>query len=127
MKLVSFTFVFNVERSCAANCSLVSIVKQKGEGTSCYYRFLTKGQQWIWLQTRFYITYNQWNAKPEFVVCTHFVISYADVMKQIRHSEPSVREDINDSDSIMSGQLQTPISMDANSPWSSQDSRSRYE
>ncbi|XP_069365169.1 circadian locomoter output cycles protein kaput isoform X2 [Maniola hyperantus] len=52
---------------------------QKGELTSCYYRFLTKGQQWIWLQTRFYITYHQWNSKPEFVVCTHRVVSYADV------------------------------------------------
>ncbi|XP_070153011.1 circadian locomoter output cycles protein kaput isoform X2 [Polyergus mexicanus] len=48
---------------------------QKGEGTSCYYRFLTKGQQWIWLQTRFYITYNQWNSKPEFIVCTHYVVT----------------------------------------------------
>ncbi|XP_011645682.1 circadian locomoter output cycles protein kaput isoform X2 [Pogonomyrmex barbatus] len=57
---------------------------QKGEGTSCYYRFLTKGQQWIWLQTRFYITYNQWNSKPEFIVCTHYVISYIDVMKEMR-------------------------------------------
>lgn len=47
---------------------------QKGEGTSCYYRFLTKGQQWIWLQTRFYITYHQWNSKPEFIVCTHRVV-----------------------------------------------------
>ena len=27
-------------------------LNQTGEGTSCYYRFLTKGQQWIWLQTR---------------------------------------------------------------------------
>ncbi|KAF7284627.1 hypothetical protein GWI33_021819 [Rhynchophorus ferrugineus] len=53
----------------------------KGEGTSCYYRFLTKGQQWIWLQTRFYITYHQWNSKPEFVVCTHRVVSYMDVVK----------------------------------------------
>ncbi|KAG4071565.1 hypothetical protein HA402_011719 [Bradysia odoriphaga] len=101
-------------------------LKQKGEGTSCFYRFLTKGQQWIWLQTRFYITYNQWNAKPEFVVCTHFVISYADVMKQIRNSETSTREDVNDSDSMMSVQMQTPISMDTNSPWSSRDSRSRH-
>lgn len=49
-------------------------VMQKGEGTSCYYRFLTKGQQWIWLQTRFYITYHQWNSKPEFIVCTHRVV-----------------------------------------------------
>ncbi|XP_022917917.2 circadian locomoter output cycles protein kaput [Onthophagus taurus] len=55
---------------------------QKGEGTSCYYRFLTKGQQWIWLQTRFYITYHQWNSKPEFIVCTHRVVSYVDVMKR---------------------------------------------
>ncbi|XP_049885002.1 circadian locomoter output cycles protein kaput isoform X2 [Pectinophora gossypiella] len=54
---------------------------QKGELTSCYYRFLTKGQQWIWLQTRFYITYHQWNSKPEFVVCTHRVVSYADILK----------------------------------------------
>lgn len=62
---------------------------QKGEGTSCYYRFLTKGQQWIWLQTRFYITYHQWNSKPEFVVCTHRVVSYADVTRQLRNHNGS--------------------------------------
>ncbi|XP_073974940.1 circadian locomoter output cycles protein kaput-like isoform X3 [Rhodnius prolixus] len=55
---------------------------QKGECTSCYYRFLTKGQQWIWLQTRFYITYHQWNSKPEFIVCSHRVVSYVNVLKQ---------------------------------------------
>lgn len=53
---------------------------QRGEGTSCNYRFLTKGQQWIWLQTRFYITYHQWNSKPEFVVCTHRVVRYHTVI-----------------------------------------------
>ncbi|KAM3968810.1 circadian locomoter output cycles kaput protein Clock [Aphomia sociella] len=57
---------------------------QKGELTSCYYRFLTKGQQWIWLQTRFYITYHQWNSKPEFVVCTHRVVSYSDIIKSTK-------------------------------------------
>ncbi|CAK1554108.1 unnamed protein product [Leptosia nina] len=57
---------------------------QKGELTSCYYRFLTKGQQWIWLQTRFYITYHQWNSKPEFVMCTHRVVSYADIQKSTK-------------------------------------------
>ncbi|KAL1518370.1 hypothetical protein ABEB36_002003 [Hypothenemus hampei] len=67
---------------------------QKGEGTSCYYRFLTKGQQWIWLQTRFYITYHQWNSKPEFVVCTHRVVSYLDVVNQgKRRQEPSSPDD----------------------------------
>uniref|UniRef100_A0A667XFA7 Circadian locomoter output cycles protein kaput n=1 Tax=Myripristis murdjan TaxID=586833 RepID=A0A667XFA7_9TELE len=49
---------------------------QYGKGKSCYYRFLTKGQQWIWLQTHYYITYHQWNSRPEFIVCTHTVVSY---------------------------------------------------
>ncbi|XP_061705666.1 circadian locomoter output cycles protein kaput isoform X3 [Cydia pomonella] len=69
---------------------------QKGELTSCYYRFLTKGQQWIWLQSRFYITYHQWNSKPEFVVCTHRVVNYADVAKSGKQEtvepEPVVQE-----------------------------------
>lgn len=69
---------------------------QKGEGTSCYYRFLTKGQQWIWLQTRFYITYHQWNAKPEFVVCTHRVVSYADVARQYRSYCVNALEEMGD-------------------------------
>lgn len=69
---------------------------QKGEGTSCYYRFLTKGQQWIWLQTRFYITYHQWNSKPEFVVCTHRVVSYADVARQYRNYCVNAMEELGE-------------------------------
>ncbi|NXE10293.1 NPAS2 protein, partial [Lophotis ruficrista] len=57
---------------------------QFGKGKSCCYRFLTKGQQWIWLQTHYYITYHQWNSKPEFIVCTHMVVSYADVRGERR-------------------------------------------
>ena len=49
-------------------------VLESGKGTSCYYRFLTKGQQWVWLQTQFFITYNQWNNKPEFIVCTNTIV-----------------------------------------------------
>lgn len=51
-------------------------VMQFGKGKSCCYRFLTKGQQWIWLQTHYYITYHQWNSKPEFIMCTHSVVRY---------------------------------------------------
>lgn len=54
----------------------------KGEGTSCYYRFLTKGQQWIWLQSSYYISYHQWNSKPEFIVCHHQVVNYFNVIKR---------------------------------------------
>lgn len=105
---------------------------QKGEGTSCYYRFLTKGQQWIWLQTRFYITYHQWNSKPEFVVCTHRIISYSDVMKQLRNQGNTSKDDndiikaLDDSSDSPSDKqhLLTGSSMPAaNSPWSSISSR----
>ncbi|XP_051865974.1 circadian locomoter output cycles protein kaput isoform X2 [Pristis pectinata] len=57
---------------------------QYGKGKSCYYRFLTKGQQWMWLQTHYYITYHQWNSRPEFIVCTHTVVSYAEVRAERR-------------------------------------------
>lgn len=58
----------------------LSSVMQFGKGKSCYYRFLTKGQQWIWLQTHYYITYHQWNSKPEFIVCTHTVVRWASLL-----------------------------------------------
>ncbi|ESP02735.1 hypothetical protein LOTGIDRAFT_137978, partial [Lottia gigantea] len=47
-----------------------------GEGSSCCYRFLTKGRQWIWMKSNYYITYNQWNSKPEFIVCSNKIIRY---------------------------------------------------
>ncbi|XP_078268045.1 circadian locomoter output cycles protein kaput-like [Rhinoraja longicauda] len=68
---------------------------QFGKGKSCYYRFLTKGQQWIWLQTQYYITFHQWNSKPEFIVCTHTVVSYAEVRAE-RRRELGLKESISE-------------------------------
>lgn len=31
---------------------------------------------------RYYITYHQWNSKPEFIVATHKVINYKEVLNQ---------------------------------------------
>ncbi|XP_072483532.1 neuronal PAS domain-containing protein 2-like [Notamacropus eugenii] len=71
---------------------------QCGKGKSCYYRFLTKGQQWIWLQTQYYITYHQWNSKPEFIVCTHTVVSHSQIQserrKELGLEVPSVAETV---------------------------------
>lgn len=100
---------------------LFILVMQKGEGTSCHYRFLTKGQQWIWLQTRFYITYHQWNSKPEFVVCTHRVVSYADVMRQMRKNNEKDSDEVDTT--IEDRKAPTSTSMMATSPWSSKNSR----
>ncbi|XP_059140370.1 circadian locomoter output cycles protein kaput-like isoform X2 [Physella acuta] len=64
-----------------------------GKGTSKFYRFLTKGQQWIWLQTRYFITYHQWSSKPEFIVCTNTVVGYSSVRKQLRQDMGYVEVD----------------------------------
>ncbi|CAG4929527.1 unnamed protein product [Parnassius apollo] len=84
---------------------------QKGELTSCYYRFLTKGQQWIWLQTRFYVTYHQWSSKPEFVVCTHRVVSNADVVKSTKQ-EGVDTDTVNETD-VNTGGIEITSSEDA--------------
>ncbi|XP_052445844.1 circadian locomoter output cycles protein kaput isoform X2 [Carassius gibelio] len=82
---------------------------QFGKGKSCYYRFLTKGQQWIWLQTNYYITYHQWNSRPEFIVCTHTVVSYAEVRTEQRREmgiEESPPELAGDKSQISGSQSQ---------------------
>uniref|UniRef100_A0A674PJQ1 Circadian locomoter output cycles protein kaput n=1 Tax=Takifugu rubripes TaxID=31033 RepID=A0A674PJQ1_TAKRU len=85
---------------------------QYGKGKSCYYRFLTKGQQWIWLQTHYYITYHQWNSRPEFIVCTHTVVSYAEVRAEqrrelgIEEANPDISAD-KSQDSGSESQLNT--------------------
>ncbi|KAH7953600.1 hypothetical protein HPB49_010521 [Dermacentor silvarum] len=79
-------------------------VMQTGEGTSCHYRFLTKGQQWIWLQTRYYITYHQWSSKPEFVVCTNTVMSYDE---DLTHSKAAPTSGVSASYSRTSVQTRT--------------------
>jgi len=50
-----------------------------GKVTTCYYRHLTKGQSWVWLQSSGYISYNQWNSKPESITCTAKVVSFDEV------------------------------------------------
>ncbi|XP_062899183.1 circadian locomoter output cycles protein kaput isoform X1 [Mobula hypostoma] len=83
---------------------------QYGKGKSCYYRFLTKGQQWMWLQTHYYITYHQWNSRPEFIVCTHTVVSYAEVRAERRRKisiEEFPSENMADKDSKYDTKLNT--------------------
>ncbi|XP_027030290.1 clock circadian regulator b isoform X2 [Tachysurus fulvidraco] len=85
---------------------------QFGKGKSCYYRFLTKGQQWIWLQTHYYITYHQWNSRPEFIVCTHTVVRYAEVRAEQRREMgiedlPPERTEDKSQDSGSESQLNT--------------------
>ena len=67
---------------------------QTGEGISCMFRFLTKGQQWIWLQTRYFISYHQWTSKPEFISCTNIVVSHDEVVESMKQrAEDKSNED----------------------------------
>ena len=37
---------------------------------------------------RYFITYHQWNSKPEFIFATHSTISYNDVLSQLKGKKP---------------------------------------
>ncbi|XP_061391285.1 circadian locomoter output cycles protein kaput [Musca vetustissima] len=82
----------------------------EGKVKSGYYRFLTKGHQWIWLQTDSYISYNQYTTKPEYVVCTHKVINYIDVLKYNKYEGHKLATSAKPSAS--SGQMQNPTNID---------------
>ena len=36
----------------------------------------------FYFYSRYYITYHQWNSKPEFIVANHKVINYKEVLNQ---------------------------------------------
>ena len=36
---------------------------------------------------RYYITYHQWSSKPEFIVATHKVVNYKEVLNQAINPE----------------------------------------
>lgn len=50
-----------------------------GKVTTCYYQHRTKGQSWVWLRSSCYISYNQWNSKPESIACTATVVNFDEV------------------------------------------------
>ena len=51
-------------------------VMNHGNSATMFYRFLTKGQQWIWMQTHGYVQTNKWTNKPETIICHNVVVRY---------------------------------------------------
>ncbi|CAB4039015.1 Hypothetical predicted protein, partial [Paramuricea clavata] len=47
---------------------------ENGEAETGDYHILTKGCQWILINTKSYIRYNHWNYKPEYVCSTHELV-----------------------------------------------------
>ena len=50
-----------------------------GTITTCYYRHLTKGQSWIWLQSRYHLSYSDWTSEPQAVTCLSWAVPYEEV------------------------------------------------
>ena len=54
----------------------------RGRITTCYYRHLTKGQSWIWLQSRHHISYSDWSSKPQAVTSLSWAVPYEEVCEK---------------------------------------------
>ena len=50
-----------------------------GRITTSYYRHMTKGQYWVWLRSRYHLSYSDWTSKPQAVTCLTWVVSFAEV------------------------------------------------
>ncbi|XP_031573555.1 circadian locomoter output cycles protein kaput-like [Actinia tenebrosa] len=72
-------YLFIHEEDISNITSYHEMLVRKGRVTTCYYRFLTKGQTWVWLRSCCYVSYNQWNSKPEYVTSTTTAVSYEEV------------------------------------------------
>ena len=46
-----------------------SMLLYSGVITTCCYRLLTKGQEWIWVRSQCFVSYSQLDSKPESVIC----------------------------------------------------------
>lgn len=60
---------------------------------------------------------HQWNSKPEFVVCTHRVVSFSDVMKHMRKNNGTASEEVDEMKTHNSDLMAT------SSIWSSKSSK----
>ena len=58
---------------------------KNGSGDTCLYRFLTKGQQWLWVKTRGMIKYSEGTKQPESIMCRNIVVSYAEVWQFLQN------------------------------------------
>ncbi|CAF1170690.1 unnamed protein product [Rotaria sordida] len=69
------------------------IWKTNGNGKSEPYRFLSKGQQWIYLQTHCQVQINSWTGKPESYLCTTYPLqnSSDSLQKPLSYKLPSSR------------------------------------
>ena len=50
-----------------------------GRITTSYYRHMTKGQYWVWLRSRYHLSYSDWTSKPQAVTCLTWVVSFPEV------------------------------------------------
>ncbi|XP_032231171.2 circadian locomoter output cycles protein kaput [Nematostella vectensis] len=58
-----------------------------GESKSGPYRMRCKDNQWIWLKSRSYVSYNHWNSKPEFFCSTNQVVSSEEGIEGLKNRQ----------------------------------------
>ncbi|EDO35405.1 predicted protein [Nematostella vectensis] len=62
-------------------------VLEYGESKSGPYRMRCKDNQWIWLKSRSYVSYNHWNSKPEFFCSTNQVVSSEEGIEGLKNRQ----------------------------------------
>ncbi|XP_031549342.1 circadian locomoter output cycles protein kaput-like [Actinia tenebrosa] len=64
--------------------SVHQLLLEYGECKTEPYRMRSKGDQWLWMKSRSFISYNHWNSKPEFFCSTNVAVCNKDGMESLR-------------------------------------------
>ena len=84
----NITAVFMLQWSIFFNCTVSQYafsVNKHGSGTTTLYRFLTKGQQWLWIKTHGTVQYIEGTKQPQSIVCHNIVVSYGEVWQYLQN------------------------------------------
>ncbi|CAF1089802.1 unnamed protein product [Adineta steineri] len=76
--------------------------KETGSGKSEPYRFLTKGEQWILLQTSSQVHINTWTGKVESYICTTYIVQCQSLQKQLSERPITTQIDNSNTDMLLS-------------------------
>lgn len=81
----------------------------KGQVTTKYYRFLSKGGGWVWMQSYATIVHNSRSSRPHCIVSVNYVLSDLEAKDLILNTaQGSPREELSSSSPEKHSPLQTP-------------------
>ena len=116
-QICKFLIIFLEISSCSllTNIKFLILVMYKGQVTTKYYRFLTKGGGWTWVQSYATVVHNTRSSRPHCIVSVNYVLSQKEAKDLLLNevqgniTRPTIAPDTTPSQSRTSTISNTPV------------------